>query len=85
MKRLLALAATAALALAPALGSACDYATEAMATAPEQLAKAPEPAATKVPTSATAKAPVFKNTAKQVVVKNKEPAPDAKVVVVSTN
>ncbi len=91
--KLAAVAGFAVLSLAPAVGSACDYdaSTSASATPPAQLASAPAPEASRVPTSMTAssnalKAPVQKKTAKQVVDKTKEAARgDVKVVALTAN
>jgi hypothetical protein len=85
MKRVLAATALALFGLAPAIGSACEYDTSAATAAPPaQLGLAPVPAATKAPTATVVKA-LAPKTAKQVLVKSKEPAPDAKVAAVSTN
>jgi hypothetical protein len=85
MKRVLAATALALFGLAPAIGSACEYNTSAAtAVPPTQLALAPVLAATKAPTPTVVKAPAPK-TAKEVLGKSNEPAPGAKVVVVSTN
>jgi hypothetical protein len=78
----------ALLGLAPAFGSACEYdaATSASATPPAQLASAPAPEASRVPTSSALKAPVSRKTTKQVVDKTKEaPRSDVKVATLTAN
>jgi hypothetical protein len=82
MKKLVAVATVALFALAPGIGSACEYGDSASSTAAEQLGLAP--AATKVPAPTVAKAKVT-TPAKQVTAKVKAPAPDAKVAAVSAN
>lgn len=84
MKRIVAATALAVFALAPSIGSACEYDSSASAAPVDQLGLAPAPAATKVPAPTIAKAPAAKP-AKQVVAKAKVPAPDAKVATASTN
>jgi hypothetical protein len=83
MKRLVAVTTLALFALAPGIGSACEYGDSA-ATAAEQLGLAPAPAATKVPAPTVAKAKVS-TPAKQVTAKVKATTPDAKVAAVSAN
>ena len=78
MKRISASASVATVvgvfALAPALGSACEYdaAMSASATPPAQLAATPAPEASRMATSSALKAPAPKRTAKQVADKTKE-------------
>jgi hypothetical protein len=88
MKMMSAATALALLSLAPAVSSACEYdaATSASATPPAQLASAPAPEASRVPTSSALKAPAPRKTAKQVEPKSKEsPASDAKVAVLTAH
>ena len=85
MKRLLSAITLGVFALAPAIGSACEYVEQsASATPPEQLASTPAPAASQMPkaTPTTALAP---KAAKQNVVKVKAPAPEQKVAAVTNN
>jgi hypothetical protein len=84
MKRLFAASALALFALAPSIGSACEYDVSGSAAPSDQLGLAPAPAATKVPAPTVAKAPPSM-TAKQVVAKVKAPVPTAKVAALSTN
>ena len=86
MMKMSAAAAVALLGLAPAFGSACEYeaAISASATSPSQLAAAPVPEASRMPTSSALKAPAPKKTAKQPVDKSKDAsAGDVKVAVVT--
>ena len=82
MKKLLAASVAALLALAPAIASACEYDAAASAALPSQYAATPAPAATRVPTSTVAKAPVAK-TSKQAESKVKASPQDAKLNLVS--
>ena len=86
MRRLLAATTLALFGLAPAIGTACEYADEssASATPPAQLASTPPPAATKVP-SAKATQALSPKVVKQPVAKAKAPAPEQKVAAVTTN
>ena len=73
--KLSVVAAFAVLSLAPAFGSACEYdaATSASTATPAQLASAPAPQASRVPTAASAfKAPAAKKVAKDTGDKAKE-------------
>jgi hypothetical protein len=85
MKNLSAATAVAMFAIAPVVGADCghDAASSASAAPPSQLAAVPAPAASKAPPSTVTVAPAKAKTAKEVVDKNKEPAVDAKVAVVS--
>jgi hypothetical protein len=86
MKRLIAATAVASFALAPAIAFACEYngASSASATVPAQLALAPAPVASKAPAPAAASTPAPK-AVKQEQGKVKTPAPDTKLVVMTTN
>ena len=82
------IAAALALALAPALGSACEYydkAMDAKAAQAEQLAAMPAPQASQAPTSSALKQLVPGKAVKPVVDKSKDVAPQAKPVIVSSN
>ena len=89
MKMMSAATALALLSLAPAVSSACEYydaATSASATPPAQLASAPAPEASRVPTSSALKAPAPRKTAKQVEPKSKESSTsDVKVAALTAN
>ena len=78
MTRLTTATVLALFALAPAIGSACDYHKSGHATPDDQLGLAPAPASTKVPAPTVAKAPPAK-AAKQSVAKEKTVATDAKL------
>jgi hypothetical protein len=70
MNKLSMAAAITALALAPAIGWACDYETSASAGPAEQLGLAQPPAASKAPAPAVAKVAAPK-VAKQALVREK--------------
>ena len=81
MKKLLAVSASAVIALAPAIGVACEYhdAEKSASVTPPVLASAsPAPEATKVPAPSAAKALPQKAT-QPAVVKAKAAQPDQKV------
>ena len=83
--KLSVVAGFAVLSLAPAFGSACDYdaATSASAATPAQLASAPAPEASRVPTAASGhKAPAAKKVAKESADKSKEASPSEPKVAV---
>jgi hypothetical protein len=87
-KHLIAAAVAGLFGLAPVVASACDYDAETSAALPSQIAATPAPAATKVPTSTVAKAPVAKTAktgSKEQVTKVKASPQDAKLNLVSTN
>ena len=81
--------AVALIGLAPAFGSACEYdaATSASAATPAQLASAPAPEASRIPTTASGlKAPAAKKVAKESADKSKEASrSDSKVAVVKAS
>jgi hypothetical protein len=87
--KLTVVAASALLSLVPIVGSACEYdaATSASATVPAQLAAAPAPDASRVPTTSSAfKAPASKKIAKQTMDKTKEASrSDVKVAALTAN
>jgi len=87
MRKLLTATLLALFGLTPALGIACPYeaANSAAATAPEQLASAQAPAATKVPASSTPNPPTAKTSPKQASDKSKAPAGNVKVAVSSAD
>ena len=85
MKRLMSVIALGAFALAPAIGSACEYMEQsASVTPPAQLASTPAPAASQVPEVKATQA-LAPKAPKQNVVKAKAPAPDQKVAAVTSN
>ena len=85
MKRLLSVLTAGAFALAPAIGSACEYMEQsASATPPEQLASTPAPAASQVPQAKATQA-LAPKAPKQNVVKVKAPAPQDKVAAITNN
>jgi len=89
MTKLSVVAGFAVLSLAPAFGSACEYdaATSASAATPAQLASAPAPEASRIPTTASGlKAPAAKKVAKDSADKSKEASrSDSKVAVVKAS
>ena len=82
MRNLLAATALAMVALAPGVGSACDYGDETSASTapPEQLASTPAAAVTKAPAANVSKA-----TAKPVASKTKPSASATKVATAPSN
>ena len=85
MKRLSSAITLGLFALAPAIGSACEYAEQsASATPPEQLVSTPAPAASQMP-AAKATTALAPKAPKQNVAKAKAPAPDQKVAAVTNN
>ena len=82
MKRLSVATVLAMFALAPVVGSACEYDSAASVTPAEKLGLAPAPAATSVPVAKADKA----KPARQEVVKAKAaPVRDVKLATASTN
>jgi len=86
MRRVLATSALAILGLVPAMGSACEYNDDAVATAapPAQLASASPPAASKVPAPPAAQA-LAPKAARPIADKAKPLAPDRKVAAMTSN
>ena len=84
MRSILAAAALAMMALAPGIGTACDYGDETSASTapPEQMASTPAPAVTKAPTAKVAKTTT--NAVKPVASKTKA-ASDTKVATAPSN
>ena len=87
MKRLVTTTVLALLALAPAIGAACEYKDASIASSSpspsEQLGMAPAPAASTIPAPVQAKAPAPK-TVKQATDRSKTSS-DARLVAVKTN
>ena len=91
--KLSAIAGFALLSVAPAVGLACEYdaSTSASATPPAQLASAPTPEASRMPTSMTSSSNALKGvapkkTTKQVVDKTNETSrSDVKTVALTAN
>ena len=83
MKRLTTATVLALFALAPAIGSACDYHKSGHAAPDDRLGVAPTPASTKVPAEMVVKAPTAKP-AKQSVAKQKTVTSDAKLARAAT-
>ena len=86
MKRVLATTALAIFGLVPAMGSACEYSDDAVATTapPAQLASTSPPAASKAPAPAGAQA-LAPKAARPMADKAKPLAPDRKVAAVTSN
>ena len=86
MKRVLAATALALVGFAPAISTACEYndASSASAAPPSQLASAPTPAATMVPTQKVANA-LAPKAVKPTVAKAKASVPDEKLAAVTDN